>query len=255
MPVYQIQAIKSLKATPPHVPQRRRHCLTLARQKHQFHRWSPLNTYKHIKHRCLRCPSMTAFMAVLRNERRRALRVAGVEAWALCAYGGGGWCWDGGEGDHATRRAIITQVCAWVGGSKPVAATAAVPPLRHPGPPLAKTTKSLGFCIGWGGLRGRMKWRLRIKRILERTTSFTQETTSWVCGRPCSRTHLSLGARSQRRRDAVRREKKCFCWGGDGRVQTKCSKRTYQDFFKSRKNLERKQRRRDVFVNSSWYCE
>lgn len=73
------------KQSPP-PPQRHRSCLTLARQKHQFHRWSPLNTYKHIKHGCLRCPSMTAFMAGLRNERRRALRVAGVEAWAVYLY-------------------------------------------------------------------------------------------------------------------------------------------------------------------------
>lgn len=29
------------------------------------------------------------------------------------------------------------------------------------------------------------KVRIKNKRILEHTTSFTQETTSWICGRPC----------------------------------------------------------------------
>lgn len=30
------------------------------------------------------------------------------------------------------------------------------------------------------------KVRIKNKRILEHTTSFTQETTSWICGRPCA---------------------------------------------------------------------
>lgn len=75
----------------------------LCKTKHQLQKWSPLNAYKHIKQGCIHCPSMTAFMGGVRNERLRVQR------------------------DNATSRAIITQVCGWDEASKAASATGMTP--------------------------------------------------------------------------------------------------------------------------------
>lgn len=126
MPVYQTEAIKSLK-TPPGAPITAQLCKT----KHQLQKWSPLNAYKHIKHGCLHCPSMTAFMGGVRNER------LGVQK------------------DNATSRAIITQVCGWDEGSKAASVTGM--PLLCCRPCCQKIT---------GFISGRIKWGLRINEFL-----------------------------------------------------------------------------------------
>lgn len=102
--VYPTEAIKEFenplepKTTPPASP-----CLPISAQlcktKHPLLKWSPLNTYKHIKHGCLHWPSMTAFMGGVGNERPAV------------------------ERDKATSKAIITQVCGLDEGSKTASAT------------------------------------------------------------------------------------------------------------------------------------
>lgn len=84
---------------------------------------------------------MTAFMAGLRNERRRALKVAGVEAWAVCAHGE----MEGGSrykhshhhsGVRLRRRIKASRRHCWRPSTVPL------------GAPAAKTKKSLGFASG-----------------------------------------------------------------------------------------------------------
>lgn len=103
----------------------------LCKTKHQLQKWSPLNAYKHIKHGCFHCPSMTAFIGGVRNER------LGVQR------------------DNATSRAIITQVCGWDEGSKAASATGM--PLLCCRPCCQKIT---------GFISGRIKWGLRINEFL-----------------------------------------------------------------------------------------
>ena len=130
MPVYQTEAIKSLKAPPP-PPSGAPITAQVCKTKHQLQKWSPLNAYKHIKHGCLHCPSMTAFTGGVGNER------LGVQR------------------DNATSRAIITQVCGWDEGSKAASATGM--PLLCCRPCCQKIT---------GFISGRIKWGLRINEFL-----------------------------------------------------------------------------------------
>lgn len=108
--------------------------LELCKTKHQLQKWSPLNTYKHIKHGRLHCLSMTAFIAGARNERPAVQR------------------------DNATSRAIITQVCGWDEGSK--TATATGMPLRCCLPHCQQKKKITGF------ISRRIKCGLRINGFL-----------------------------------------------------------------------------------------
>lgn len=133
--------------------------LNFARQKHQLQKWSPLNTYKHIKHGCLHCPSMTAFMARVRNER------LGVQR------------------DNATSRAIITQVCGWDEGSKTTSATGM--PLLRCRPRCQKIT---------GFISGRIKCGLRINEFLNTQHHLhKKQQAGYVGGLP----HFSLNAPSE----------------------------------------------------------
>lgn len=131
------------------------YCHWTLRQKISSRNYLPLNTLKHIKHGCLRCSSMMPFIAGLRNERPAVQR------------------------DNATSGAIITQVCGWDEGSKKASATGV--PLRRRLPCCQKKKERTKH---WAYITGD-KVRIKNKRILEHTTSFTQETTSWICGRPC----------------------------------------------------------------------
>lgn len=110
-----------------------------------------------------------AFVEGVRNERLRAQR------------------------DNATRKAIITQVSGWDEGSKAASATG-MTPLRCR-PPLPKK-KNHRVYIGGDEVR------IKNKGILQHTTSFTQETTSWICDRPFC---ISIWMLSQRETLRVKR--------------------------------------------------
>lgn len=88
-------------------PLRSSHRRWTMRQKISSRNDLPLNTHKHIKHGCLRCSSMTPFIAGPHNERPAV------------------------QGDNATSGAIITQVCGWDEGSKKACASA-LPPAPLP---------------------------------------------------------------------------------------------------------------------------
>lgn len=132
----------------------------------------------------------------------------------------------GGGGYHATSRAIITQVCVWDGGSKWVAATAGVPPLHHPGPPLP---------------RRRNHWVLHLDGGFEREdeVKIKNKTNSWTHNIIYTRDNKlgmweALLARTPPSGCSVTAAAKCweegkksFWWGGDRRVQTKCFKRLF----------------------------
>lgn len=132
----------------------------LCKTKHQLQKWSPLNAYKHIKHGCLHCPSMTAFMGGVHNER------LGVQR------------------DNATSRAIITQVCGWDEGSKAACATGM--PLLCCRPCCQKIT---------GFISGRIKRGLRINEFLNTQHHLHKKQQAGYVG---GRLYFNLNAQSER---------------------------------------------------------
>lgn len=195
-PVYQTGAIKSLKP-----PLEQPSPLNFMRQNISSRSDLPLNTHKHVKHGCLRCPSMTAFIAGPRNERAAVQR------------------------DNATSGAIITQVCGWDEGSKKASATG-VPLRRRRSRCQKKRGKNTGF------ISARIKCGLRINEFLNTQHHLhKKQQAGYVGGLVCSSSNVSRSGWKGLKRPQTKQSKNAFqagstraCRGGKANGLLKCIK-------------------------------